>query len=203
MLSKPNYRIENKLYRQGYKTIAGLDEAGRGAWAGPIVAAAVVLPPKLKIKGLWDSKLLSSSQREKLHIFISKNALSIGVGVVSESVIDRWGIIEATRRAFLRAIEKLSLDCDYLLVDGVKIFDHQRPVDFLIRGDNRVNSIAAASVVAKVTRDNILRNYHKKYPVYGFEQHKGYGTKLHSQMLAKYGICDIHRKSFSPMMYFD
>ena len=186
MFVRPNYRIENKLYKQGHKNIAGLDEVGRGAWAGPVVAAAVILPPKLKIKGLRDSKLLTSIKRDKLCIFINKNALAIGVGIVSEKVIDKKGIIEATRQAFLRAINKLLIETNYLLVDGIKIFEHKLPLEFFIKGDNRVNSIAAASVVAKVTRDNILKDYHNKYPEYGFDLHKGYGTKQHRRGFDKY-----------------
>lgn len=200
MILRPTYRIENKLYKQGYRNIAGLDEAGRGAWAGPVVAAAVVLPSKLRIKGLRDSKLLSPDKREKLYIFIQKNALGTGVGIVSEKVIDQQGIIEATRRAFLQAINKLSVELDYLLVDGVKIFEHQLPYQFLIKGDNRVMSIAAASVIAKVTRDSILRDYHNQYPNYGFHEHKGYGTKKHQQVLDEHGICEIHRLSYQPIM---
>ncbi len=200
MLGRPTWRIENKLYRRGYKSIAGLDEAGRGAWAGPVVAAAVVLPARLKVPGLRDSKLLRPAKRDKLHIYINKNALSVGVGIVGEGVIDKLGIIAATRQAFLEALKNLSVDVEYLLVDGVPIFDYKLPVDFLIKGDNRVMSIAAASVMAKVTRDNILRDYHSKYPEYGFDAHKGYGTKMHRKTLRKHGVSDIHRKSYRPIM---
>ena len=200
MFTRPNYRIENKLYKKGYKSIAGLDEAGRGSWAGPVVAAAVVLPPKLKVPGLRDSKLLSPAKRDKLHIYINKNAIGVGVGIVSEKIIDEQGIITATRQAFLQALEKLSTEIDYLLVDGIRIFKYKLPVDFLIKGDNRVMSIAAASVIAKVTRDSILRDYHDKYPKYGFDLHKGYGTRKHKDMLDKHGVCDIHRMSYRPIM---
>jgi ribonuclease HII len=119
---RPTWRIENKLQRQGYKSIAGLDEAGRGSWAGPVVAAAVVLPPKLKILGLRDSKLLNPMKRDKLHMYINKNAVGVGVGIVGEKLIDKLGIIAATRQAFLEALKKLSAEVDYLLVDGVPIF---------------------------------------------------------------------------------
>lgn len=197
---RPTYRIENRLYKQGYQKIAGLDEAGRGAWAGPVVAAAVVLPPKLKIPGLRDSKLLRPDKRAKLQIYINKNALGVGVGIVSEKVIDEQGIIAATRQAFLEAVRKLPIDIDYLLVDGVKIFEHQAPTNFLIRGDRRVVSIAAASVIAKVARDNILREYHREYPDYGFDVHKGYGTKQHMAMLDKHGVAGIHRMSYRPLI---
>lgn len=200
MLLRPTYRKEGRLYKKGYQNIAGLDEAGRGAWAGPVVAAAVVLPLKLKIKGLRDSKLLNPDKRDKLHIFINKNALGIGIGIVSEKVIDEKGIIQATRQAFLQAIKKLPIDSDYLLIDGIKIFDHQLPLEFLIKGDNKVVSIAAASIIAKVTRDNILKDYHNQYPNYGFESHKGYGTRMHKKCLDKYGVCEIHRMSYKPIM---
>ncbi len=202
MFTKPTYKIENKLYKQGYKNIAGLDEVGRGAWAGPVVAAAVILPPKLKIKGIRDSKLLSSTQREKLYIYISKKAIAVAVGVVSEKIIDSQGIIAATRQAFLQAIDNLTQPVDYLLVDGLKIFEHKKPVDFLIKGDNKIISVAAASIIAKVTRDNILKEYHKKYPEYNFIKHKGYGTKEHRELLYQHGLSKIHRKSWQPMIGF-
>ncbi|OGG95711.1 ribonuclease HII [Candidatus Kuenenbacteria bacterium RBG_16_41_7] len=199
MFILPNYKIENELYRQGYRNIAGLDEAGRGAWAGPVVAAAVVLPPKLKIKGLRDSKLLSLKQREELFVVIKKNALAIGVGIVSEKTIDSEGIIGATRRAFLAAAEKIKEQVEYLLVDGIKFFGHYLPTSFYIKGDRKIISIAAASIVAKVTRDCILIDYHKEYPLYGFDQHKGYGTAQHMESLEKHGPCAIHRQSFRPI----
>ena len=199
MFILPNYKIENELYRQGYRNIAGLDEAGRGAWAGPVVAAAVVLPPKLKIKGLRDSKLLSPKQREELFVVIKKNALAIGVGIMSEKIIDSEGIIGATRRAFLAAAEKIKEQVEYLLVDGIKFFGHYLPTSFYIKGDRKIISIAAASIVAKVTRDCILIDYHKEYPLYGFDQHKGYGTAQHMESLEKHGPCAIHRQSFRPI----
>lgn len=196
----PTYKYENKLYRLGYQNIAGLDEAGRGAWAGPVVAAAVILPTKMKIAGIRDSKLLSPRQREKLFVYINKQALAIGLGIISEKVIDQQGIIPAARRAFLTAIDKLKEKVDYLLIDGIRIFDHQLPNKFLVRGDRLVVSIAAASIVAKVARDNILRDYHQRYPQYGFDLHKGYGTRLHKERLDEYGVCEIHRRSFRPMV---
>jgi ribonuclease HII len=200
MILRPTYRYENKLRRMGYTNIAGADEAGRGAWAGPVVAAAVILPEGLKIKGLRDSKLLSPDKREKLHIIIKKNAVGIGVGIISEKVIDKEGIISATRQAFLEAIRKLTVEHDYLLVDGTRLFDHGLPHEFVIRGDNKIMSIAAASVIAKVARDQILTNYHKNYPEYGFQSHKGYGTRFHRENLDKHGVSDIHRLSYRPIM---
>ncbi len=200
MLIYPNYKIEKELYRRGFQGVAGLDEAGRGAWAGPVVAAAVILPRDLQIKGLRDSKLLSPKQREELFIIINKNAMAIGVGIISEKIIDSEGIIGATRRAFLEAIEKIKEKVDYLLVDGIKIFEHSLPVDWHIKGDRKIGTIAAASVIAKVTRDHILQDYHQKYPMYGFDQHKGYGTLKHTEALEKHGWCDIHRKTFRPIV---
>jgi len=202
MFSKPSYKIENKLRQQGFQHIAGLDEAGRGAWAGPVVAAAVILPVKLKIPSIRDSKLLSPAKREKLSVYITKNALGIGLGVISEKIIDQQGIIPATRLAFLQAIDKLSHQADYLLTDGLKIFNHQLPLEFHIKGDNKITSIAAASVIAKVARDNILRDYHQKFPNYGFDRHKGYGTRLHQANILKHGTCHIHRLSFKPLMQY-
>jgi len=200
ILFGPTYKYENKLYKQGYQNIAGLDEAGRGAWAGPVVAAAVILPARMKIAGIRDSKLLSPQQREKLAVYINKQALAIGLGIISEKVIDQQGIIPATRKAFLAAVERLREKVDYLLIDGIRIFDHRLPNEFLVRGDRLVVSIAAASIVAKVVRDNILRDYHQHYPQYGFDLHKGYGTRLHKERLDEYGVCEIHRRSFRPMI---
>ena len=145
---KPNYKIENKLWRNGLEYVVGLDEAGRGSWAGPVVAAAVVLPGRLRLKGLRDSKLMTPRKREELFRLIQGRALGIGVGIVSHEEIDKQGIIPATRKAFLLAIEKLPLDPHYLLVDGVKIFEHEKPVEFFIKGDNRIVSIEEESVIA-------------------------------------------------------
>jgi len=199
MLIYPNYKIEKELWRRGFRGVAGLDEAGRGAWAGPVVAAAVVLPQNLKINGLKDSKLLTPKKREELFIVINKQALAVGVGIISEQVIDKEGIIAATRQAFITAIEKIKDRVDYLLADGIKIFEHALPTEFHIKGDRKILSVAAASVVAKVTRDNILKDYHQKYPVYGFDQHKGYGTSEHERKLDQHGWCIIHRQSFRPI----
>ncbi len=200
MIIKPGYKLVNKLFRQGYRHIAGLDEAGRGAWAGPVVAAAVIIPPHIKLNGLRDSKLLTAKQREKLYVKIIKAAEAVGVGVVSERIIDQKGIIQATRQAFLKAIDKLGARADYLLVDGVKIFEAELPTDFVVKGDQREAIIAAASIVAKVTRDQLMLGYHRKYPHYAFDKHKGYGTKLHRQKLDEHGWCEIHRQSYQPIL---
>ncbi len=200
MIIKPGYKLVNKLFKQGYKRVAGLDEAGRGAWAGPVVAAAVVFSPQIKIKGLMDSKLLTARQRDFLYVKIVKSALAVGVGVVSERVIDQEGIIEATRRAFLKAADKVAEQADYLLVDGVKFFEHDLPAEFLVKGDRKEALIAAASIVAKVTRDRLMLEYHRKYPHYGFDKHKGYGTNFHRRSLDEYGACEIHRQSYQPIL---
>ena len=203
MFTRPTYKIENQLYKNGLMKIAGLDEAGRGAWAGPVVAAAVILPPRLGIKGLNDSKLLSPEQREKLYLIIVKNAIAVGTGIISEKLIDSAGIINATRQAFLAAITGIKEQPDYLLIDGIKIFDHHLPSEFLIKGDRRAASIAAASIVAKVTRDHLLIKYHREYPDYGFDQHKGYGTPAHRKMIYTHGFCPLHRMSFKPLVDYN
>ncbi len=200
---KPNYRLENGLFRNGYQSIAGLDEAGRGAWAGPVVAAAVVIDKNNKITGLKDSKLLTSKKREYVFSMIYKQALSVGVGMASEKIVDSYGILEATRRAFLKAIRHLDGAVDHLLVDGIHLFKHDLPVRFIVGGDRKVASIAAASIIAKVTRDKILEDYHKIYPAYGFHQHKGYGTKQHRKNIYQNGVCEIHRKSYKPLIDFN
>jgi len=203
MFSQPTYKTENRLYKIGYQNIAGLDEAGRGAWAGPVVAAAVVLPPKFKINGLNDSKLLSPAKREELYVIIIKNAVAYSTGIISEKTVDTEGIISATRQAFFKAIKAIENMTDYLLIDGIKIFDHKMPYEFFIKGDNRIASIAAASIVAKVTRDHLLNNYHRQYPVYGFDRHKGYGTAEHRKMIYTHGFCPLHRLSFQPLIDYN
>lgn len=203
MFGRPTYKIENDLRAQGFENVVGMDEAGRGAWAGPVVAAAVVLPPGFKINGLNDSKLLTPAKRAELYPIIVKSALAYGTGVVSEKVIDREGIISATRQAFLQALDMLRGLADYLLVDGTKIFPAALPCQFIVKGDQRVASIAAASIIAKVTRDNLLNDYHRQYPVYGFDCHKGYGTSKHRAMIDAYGYCPIHRLSFEPLVDYN
>jgi len=196
---RPTRRLENKLISQGFKHIAGLDEAGRGAWAGPLVAAAVILPPDFKVKGLRDSKLLSPRQREDLFVAISKNALQYSVSIVSHQVIDKIGLQQANIRAFRQAISKLKLKPDYLLLDGREIQAHPVPYEYIIKGDALVSSIAAASILAKVTRDQIMSQHHTAYPEYGFAAHKGYGTFAHLKALRGLGPCSIHRRTFKPL----
>lgn len=195
---------ETALWAEGYTRIAGLDEAGRGAWAGPVVAAAVVLPadrmscvPLLGV--VHDSKQLTPEQRERLYLAIQEVAVGVGVGIVPASVIDRVGIVPATRQAMYQALEALSPPPDHLLIDALELPQVSLPQQVLAYGDAISLSIAAASVIAKVTRDHILVELDSRYPGYGFAQHKGYGTALHRAALARFGLCAEHRKSFRPM----
>lgn len=190
-------RYEKQLYRQGYQIIAGVDEVGCGPLAGPLVAAAVVLPLDCKIKGLNDSKKLKAEQREKLFKIIKTQALGIGIARISHREIDRINIWQANLLAMKLAVEALPVSPDYLLIDGPR---HRIALAIqqsgLKGGDARCASIAAASIIAKVFRDRLMVKYHEKYPGYGFDQHKGYGTRLHFQRLSEHGPCAIHRRSF-------
>ena len=200
----PHLQLERDLLARGHELIAGLDEAGRGAWAGPVVAAAVVLPLRKAnlgqiLNAVRDSKLLTASRREELLPLIGQVSLSIGIGVVPAAVVDRGGITAATRCAMHDAIRDLSLAPDYLLIDWLPLHDIAIPQQAMPKGDRDHLSIAAASIVAKVTRDRILRQMDSEYPGYGFAQHKGYGTAQHATSLAKLGPCAVHRHSFSPV----
>ena len=194
-----NFKHEKKLFNKGYKFIAGLDEAGRGSWAGPIVAGAVILDPRFKIKGIRDSKKLSPKKREELFLLITKNALAWSVGIVDNNEIDNSGIIPANRMVFEKAVKKLNVQPDYLLVDGIRNFESNIHNDFIIKADDKILSVAAASIIAKVTRDRLLDEYHKQYPEYGFTNHKGYGTKEHLEAIKKHGPTEIHRMSYKPL----
>lgn len=196
---RPNQKYENKLHKQGYIYIAGLDEVGRGSWAGPLVSGAVIFHPNTKVKNIKDSKLLSAQKREQMFLYITKNCLTWSVGVVSPQEIDEIGILPANRLAFERSVKRLNLKPDYLLIDGLRNLDSSIHNEFIIKGDQKILSIAAASIVAKVVRDFILRDLHKYYPEYNFYQHKGYGTRKHFDALKKYGPCEIHRFSYKPI----
>lgn len=198
----PNRYQEKKLRRQGYKFIVGLDEAGKGSWAGPIVAGAVILNPKIKIKGIKDSKLLRKPDRERLFKEITSLAIAWSIGVVSNKVIDRLGITEANRLAMIKALEKLDPKPDCLLIDAIKIEYQDLKSLSIIDGDHKVTSIAAASIIAKVSRDEIMDGYDEAFPAWGFKQHKGYGTAHHFHMINEHGICNIHRRSFRPIKDF-
>ena len=185
------------LWGKGFRTIAGIDEAGRGPLAGPVVAAAVIFPEGTHIPGVEDSKKLSEKKRTELFPLIKAQALSVGVGVVSHEIIDRINILQATILAMHKAVDELNIKPDYLIVDGNSFrhetFQYQNIVD----GDAKCFTIAAASIIAKVTRDELMRGYHTQYPAYGFARNKGYGTRQHLEAIRQYGVCDIHRRSFT------
>lgn len=178
--------------------VAGIDEAGRGPWAGPLVAAAVILPNNIKLPGLNDSKKLSESQRLTLFPQIIKKGI-VGVGIIPRSDIDKFGLSKALRSAFRNAINELEIKPKHLLIDGIGKYNFKIPYTTIKKGDTKVRSIAAASIIAKVIRDTLMDSYHLKYPKYGFDKHKGYGTRQHHQNLLKYGVCKLHRTSFAPI----
>jgi len=188
--------FEEKARRQGFQVIAGLDEAGRGPLAGPVVAAAVVLPRTRSMQGVADSKTLKAEQREKALSLIRKRALGIGVGIVEAEEIDRLNILQASLKAMELALQDLSLSPDCLLIDGLHTLRLPLKQQAIPKGDGRCLSIAAASIVAKVTRDRLMVDYHERYPQYNFARHKGYGTREHLQAIREHGCCPLHRQSF-------
>lgn len=188
--------FEQLLSRQGYRRIAGIDEAGRGPLAGPVVAAAVVLPPVFNLPGLNDSKKISAKLREKLFPRIREQALDYGIGLAHADEIDRLNILQATLLAMRRAIARLQAPADYLLVDGISPVPLPLPQKTLKKGDSRSLSIAAASVLAKVVRDRLMVTYDGRFPGYGFAGHKGYGSVAHREAIARLGPTPLHRKSF-------
>ncbi len=188
--------LERELHRLGYRLIAGVDEVGRGAWAGPVVAAAVILDLDRIPEGIDDSKRLSPRRREELFTAIWNTARALSIGIVDASEIDRTNILRATERAMRQAIEGLRLRPDFLLIDAVELPDVGIPQQALIRGDQLSVSIAAASIIAKVTRDRLMREYDRLYPGYGFAHHVGYGTRAHQEALMRLGPCPLHRRSF-------
>lgn len=198
----PTRSEEASLLERGYSLVAGLDEAGRGPLAGPVVASAVVLPETLV--GKWvplirDSKQMTASQREFVFRHLDESALAIGVGVVGPAEIDTIGIVEATRRAMARALACMPLQPQFLLIDALPLPSVPIPQRPIIHGDALCLSIAAASIVAKVTRDRLMNAEDAIYPAYGFRRHKGYGTREHIRSLELFGPCSIHRRSFSPV----
>ncbi|NMB34039.1 MAG: ribonuclease HII [Clostridium sp.] len=188
---------ENEAYESGNNLIAGIDEAGRGPLAGPVVAAAVILPRGIFIEGLNDSKKLSPQKRERIYDIIADKAVSIGIGVVDVDIIDKINILNATKMAMLQAVEALDTTPEILFIDSEKLDNIELPQKSLIKGDAKSVSIAAASVVAKVTRDKMIGRMDQVYPLYGFAKHKGYGTKEHIEAIRKHGICPIHRMTFT------
>jgi len=187
---------ERLAYAQGAKYVAGIDEVGRGCLAGPVVACAVIFPPHTFIEGVKDSKKLSPEKREALFDKIHQHALSIGIGAVEETVIDEINILKATLKAMEKAVHALQPGPDHLLIDALFLENFPFPQFAIKEGDNASFSIAAASIVAKVTRDRRMAAYSEQYPEYHFAKHKGYGTPEHLEAIAKYGPCPIHRKSF-------
>ena len=191
-------RYEKELYQAGYQTIAGIDEVGRGPLAGPVVAAAVILPPGCKIKGLNDSKKIPKKKHQDIYQAVMDKALAVGIGLMDSEIIDQVNIYEATKLAMKEALSKLRLKSDYLLIDAMKL-DVDIPQESIIKGDANSLSIAAASIVAKVTRDKLMTDYDKKFPGYDFSQNAGYGTMRHLQGLERNGVTPIHRKTFEPI----
>lgn len=189
-------KFERNAYEKGYNFIAGVDEAGRGPLAGPVVAAAVILPKGVLIEGVNDSKKLSEAQREKLFDVIKEKALAYGIAAIDEKSIDDINILNATKQAMTQALGRLETSPDCVLLDAVKLDDVSVKQVPIIKGDSLSLSIAAASILAKVTRDRMLREYDSQYPEYGFAIHKGYGTPQHISAIKKYGFCPIHRLSF-------
>lgn len=187
---------ERRAHQHGYTVIAGIDEAGRGPLAGPVVAAAVILPTDYENPEINDSKQLSPRKRERLYDIIKQDALSIGFGVVETSVIDDVNILRATMLAMQEAISNLSITPDYLLIDGSHRIFVSIPQEAIVKGDSLSISVASASIIAKVSRDRIMEMYHRQFPQYNFLKNKGYGTEEHREAIKKYGHCKIHRKSF-------
>jgi ribonuclease HII len=191
------YRYEARAWRTGVTLVAGVDEAGRGPLAGPVVAAAVVIAPDRRIKGLADSKLLLPAEREVRFDLIHAHALAIGVGVVDHETIDRINILQATRQAMAEALVRLAVVPELIITDFVKLAALPCPQRNLVAGDRRCASVAAASIVAKVTRDRIMLEADREFPEYGFARHKGYATPEHLAALDRYGPCPIHRRTFA------
>lgn len=192
-------KYEEEAFSLGYELIGGVDEVGRGPLAGPVVAAAVILPRDAKIPGINDSKKLSFQQRERLCKTISNLIIDWGIGIVDEQMVDEINILQATYLAMEKAIKSLKSKPHFLLIDGFKIPQVDIPQKPIIKGDQLSISIQVASILAKVIRDRIMVEYDNEFPQYGFAKHKGYGTSLHIDSIKKYGICKIHRRSFEPI----
>ncbi len=191
-----DYSYEKLAIEKGFKTICGIDEAGRGPLAGPVYAAAVILPIDLEIDGLNDSKKLTEKKREVLFDIICEKAISYSIGIATEEEIDEINILNATFLAMRRAVDGLSVKPDYALIDGNQHPGLSIQDETVVKGDGKSMSIAAASILAKVSRDRFMLDIAEKYPEYCFEKHKGYGTKLHYEMIEKHGVSPVHRRSF-------
>ena len=193
-------KIEEDIYnkRNEFKYICGIDEAGRGPLAGPVVVASVIMPRDSMIEGVNDSKKVSEKRREKIYDQILEEAISYGVGIISQNEIDEINILEATKKGLTMSINELEVRPDLILVDALNHIDTKGiPYESIVKGDAKSYSIAAASIIAKVTRDRIMREWDKIYPQYGFEKHKGYGTAAHMAAIKEYGLCPLHRRSFT------
>ena len=191
------YHYEARAWKTGVARLAGIDEAGRGPLAGPVVAAAVIIGPERRIKGLADSKLLTAEQREALFYVISERAVAVGIGIVDHQTIDRINILQATRLAMTEAVARLAVEPDLVITDFVALRDLTCPQRNLVDGDARCASVAAASIIAKVTRDRLMLEADRTFPEYGFARHKGYGTPEHLAALDRWGPCPLHRRTFA------
>lgn len=192
--------LDDAIRRRGFRLVAGVDEAGRGPLAGPVVAAAVILPEKTPFPGVTDSKKVTARRREELATLIRARAVAVGIGCAEPEEIDRTDILRATFSAMLRALQGLGVPPDFVLIDGPYSLPLPMPQRGLIRGDARSLSIAAASIIAKVHRDRLMDDYHALYPAYGFHRHKGYPTAEHREALRRFGPCPIHRRSFQGVL---
>ncbi len=188
--------IENSLYKEGYRLIAGVDEAGRGPLAGPVCAAAVILPEDLVIEGINDSKKLTEKKREQLFNIIIDSAIAYSIEFSSPDVIDEINIKQATSLAMHNAVKNLDISADFVIIDGNDKIPFDIPYKYIVKGDAKSQTIAAASILAKVSRDRLMVELDKEYPEYGFAKHKGYGTKVHCAAIQKYGVLPVHRKTF-------
>ena len=189
---------EKELRKKGFSTICGIDEAGRGPLAGPVVVASVIMPADSMIEGVNDSKKVSEKKREKLYDQILEEAISYGVGIIGQDEIDEINILNATKKGLTMSLQELTVKPDLIIVDALTHIDTMGiPYESIIKGDAKCYSIGAASIIAKVTRDRIMREWDTIYPQYGFAQHKGYGTKMHMQAIREYGLTPIHRRSFT------
>lgn len=195
------WEIENSVFSNGFDVICGVDEAGRGPLAGPVCAAAVILPKGLEIPGLTDSKKLTDKKRRELFPVIKEQAVAYGIGLATHEEIDEVNILQATYLAMERALAQLTVKPDIALIDGNRAKDFGIPVRTVVKGDSLSANIAAASVLAKVTRDDLMLELAEQYPEYGFEVHKGYGTKAHYEALRRYGASAIHRRTFLKKFY--
>lgn len=193
------YKYEKELWSNGIDYVAGIDEVGRGPLYGPVVTACVILPKDFVLEGLTDSKKLTEKKREEFYSYILKHALSVGVGMMDEKVIDQVNIYEATKLAMYQSIEKGNIKPQHILIDAMKLEKLDVPSTSIVKGDAKSITIAAASVIAKVTRDRMMIELDQKYPMYGFKNHKGYPTKKHIEAIMQYGLIDGYRKTFKPV----